>query len=76
MSGMVEFVTWIMNRVLRHLWWIGAIVLTGLMFVMSGDFSWSNVVFSLIVLFFMAVAFAVVAQMRRALNPAQGQKEP
>ena len=73
---MVEFVTWIMNRVLRHLWWIGAIVLTGLMFVMSGDFSWSNVVFSLIVLFFMAVAFAVVAQMRRALNPAQGQKEP
>ena len=73
---MIESIAWIMDRVVRHLWWIGAIVLAGLVFILSGDFTWSNAIFSLLVLFFLAIAFAVVTQVRRAVSPTQEQKEP
>jgi tetrahydromethanopterin S-methyltransferase subunit C len=73
---MIDFIAWIMDRVPRHLWWIGAIVLAGLVFLLSGDFTWSNAIFSLLVLIFLAIAFIVVTQVRRAVTSTQEQKDP
>ena len=73
---MIEFMSWIFDRIWRHMWWMAAIVLAGLVFIMSGDFSWSNLIFSLLVLVFLAATFAVLASVRRSLNTAQERKEP